>query len=397
VTATTVGLALALSFAGYTAVARVGTASARQIARAGRPAPAKTKSKSTASTASYGILIGPLRTKTGFTVQLQVNNCGTKTSGLLVDYEQGNAAAALDHSYEGPAPDCSVTPTLGASVLKVKWGGVLDFNLKLSGTGKLDMEKVDSTCGSSFFESRTARSSGSGVITIHSGALGRVSFSKVTAHVLGEGSTGCEASSGGSGTLPLSSSNTKWFGKSRQLTTAVDEARGSAVGQALARSQGTTTIPGPVTTTPTASTTLPTIDADGSGSRFLSVFDRPQSLVITASSLSPYNPLTIINDEKKDAPASGVSGSMAVALNTSDAFTVDSGDSNAQLVANAVFAKGILNFTATRDCTSVKDALDGTLSGTIVVKDPIFGTITYDGADAIGAAVGNADASLDTC
>jgi hypothetical protein len=384
-----VGFTLALGFAGYTAAAQVQTASARdQPARA-----AATTTKRTATTASYGILIGPLKTAAGFTVQLQVNNCGTSSSGLLVEFQEGNAAATLDHTYEGSAPQCSVTTGLGTAMLKVKWGSVLDFNLKLTGLGKLDLAKEESSCGSSFFESRTARTSGSGDIGIHAAAFGHLHFSHVTAHVLGDGGTGCEAGRGSS-TLPLSSaSSNKWFGGSASAT----KPKTYSVLPSLAGSRRTTTIPGPITTTPTTTSTLPTIDADGSGASFLSVFDQAEHLVITASSVSPYNPLTIINDEQADSPASGVTGSMEVALNNSDAFTVAAGDSNAQLFANAVFAKGILSFTATRDCSGTSDALDGTLTGSITVKDPIFGTITYAGADAIGAAVGNADASLQSC
>jgi hypothetical protein len=347
--------------------------------------PARPQVSSTGST-SYGILIGPLRAKGGFTVQLEVDNCGTASSAMLVEYLKGSTAATLDHSYQGPAPQCSVTPGLGRTVLKVRWGSVVNLDLEMAGTGKLDEQQIDSSCGTSFFESRTAESSGTGSIAIHPSALGRVSFSKVTAHLLGDGSSGCTAN-GGAGTLPLSGSNsTKWFARLARPTAP----------DALA-SLGTTTDPSPLPVSTPTSSALPSVNADGSGSQFWGVFDPAQSLVITASSQSPDNPLMIISDTVDDDPATGVSGTMSITVNTTDAFVAYAGDSSAQLVANAVFAKGILNFTATADCSRVSNALDGTLTGAIVVRDPVFGTITYDGGSALGAAVGNADASLQTC
>ncbi len=397
--AAVLGLVLALSAVAYGVSAGTQPAGART--RPSRVPATRMPSMgrmSTTTTASYGILIGPIAARHGFTVQLEVDNCGTSTSGLLVEYSEGDQAAALDHSYQGPAPHCSVSTDLGSTVLRVRWGSVLDVNLHLTGTGRLSRQTVRSSCGTSFFESRGAQTTGSATIRIHPRALGRIRFSKLSAHLIGDGATGCEAASGAS-TLPLSGgAGTPGFGSSARRTGSARR----AAGVVSAHPAVTVPVPAapttrPTTTTQTTAPSLPSVDADGSGSRFLATFDAARSLVITASSQSPYNPLTIITDQASDNPASGVSGTMSVTLNTPEAFTVDAGDSAAQLVAHAPFATGVLNFSATGDCAKVSDALDGTLTGALVIVDPVFGTITYSGASAIGAAVGNADASLGTC
>jgi hypothetical protein len=396
------GVIAALGFGAYSAVAA--------------PTPGRDAQPRKVTTSDFSVLIGPVTAKDGFKAEIEAVGCG-QGGGVLLSYEKGNNTVGLDHTYAGPDVSCKVSKTLEAATLKVHWGDVLNVDVKIATKVRLKKLEVDA-CKGSYLEYRTARLTGTATTAVHKAAFGRLSAIKAPVKVLASVSSGCSdsgtSSSGTStGTLPISgTSTTSGFIRS-QNRAALGQALLIAAGRAQSRFSNdattrtattttttttpTTTTTSPTTTTSTTATTPPTVTPDGSGTQFLAVFDDSENLVISAATDAPSKPLTVINDYQDDSPALDVFGSMAAVIQTQATFTPAAGDGSAQVTAAAPFAKGTLDFTATAACHSSTDALDGDLTGKIVVNDPIFGTLTYNGPAAVGAIVANGDADLSGC
>jgi hypothetical protein len=374
------------------------------------------------TTSDLSVVVGPFVAKGGYMTEIEAVDCNTTRGGVVVTYERGNAHVALVHTYEGADSSCTVAKNLETATLKVKWGTVLNLNLKLAGTAKLKHAAVQG-CTGSRFEYRGVGATGTTILAIHAADFGRLVRAKPTVQLSAVVGSGCTSSSG-TGGLPVSGGTSGRFSIAHGHSAL---ARAWSVGQARAVREGalsiarpatqrpafttttpmattttTVTTPSPTTTTVTGPATtvttpaaVPQVTPDGTGTVFEGIFNR--TLVIQSQTLARYTPLTIIYDYATDDPAPEVQGEMDAVIETPSAFTAVAGDGSAHLDSYGSFITGQLGFTATRACHGAADVLDGTLTGRFSVKDPVFGTLTFNGPTALGAALGNGDANFDNC
>lgn len=107
--------------------------------------------------------------------------------------------------------------------------------------------------------------------------------------------------------------------------------------------------------------------------------------------------IVTVSDSTGDQPATGVTGFFdAQLLGGKSLFSAASNLTKATLHGSGPVG-GSLKFTAQAACPGERNSRPGTLSGELVIHDPVLGTLHFSGAQAAGVYVAKGNGTAPTC
>jgi hypothetical protein len=287
-----------------------------------------------------GFVIGPLHAKDGVTVTIYGSGrCSGRTGYLSVDYSKGGARASISHSYldSKAKASCSVARNLRGGRLQVRWGSLLRISVRFTHAGAARKPTRIPDCRQFGGLDRFAQASGTMLLDIHAKQFGRIRVR--SAHVL--------------------------LTRSPRLKCHPPEASSREIDLIVDFGQG------------------PSISAS-SLSLFANQPPRGQRMLdITGFA---------------DHPGQGITGTVGAFFEGgASLFSAASNLSSAHVGADRPLLTGQLKFTALPACPGSPDAVNGTLSGRLVLHDPVLGKLSIPTGTLQAASLIRGNGSPPSC
>jgi PKD domain len=311
-------------------------------------------SPSAASTpAQAEVSVGPITTRPGWKLEFGYVNCGSKQGGLLqgqvvVTYSKRlGGHERVGHFYSNSAGTCSLNSSLSAGHLSVHWGKALDINVKfvdpkaLHGGGP-----PPAGCTGTTDASRKLTAAGTVRFSIHPSTLGSVKRRSVPVQAQSFGTADlCSAGNSSSGVISLGGLSKSQLASLQALfdSTSVEFGFGRPVDN-------------------------PNVTFDG-------------------LDYAKHRQLDF-DDNGGDRIAKHVSAEFDLELTGGKSLlSIARKLHSATVSVHAREVTGTLAFHALQSCPGWPDARNGTLTGAIIVTDPILGVVRFSAARATSAGV----------
>jgi hypothetical protein len=288
---------------------------------------------------SRTILIGPIRAAHGFEVTITGSACSTKHASVTVDYTRGTAKAMLSHSYGDAKAKgvCAATRSLRSGSLRARWGSMLRVEVRVVDAARRTTAPARlPNCRQRGGLTRSALVAGTIAADIHSRVFGRIHVRRARVELLRAGTVHCAPPRGGLNLQLVSGS------------------------RAPAPSVSNTT------------SLFATQPARGK-----------RSVTISAG---------------QDNPGGGITGSLFASFEGGPSlFTANSNLSSAHVGAMRPLLSGGLLFHGLPACPGSANAVNGTVSGRLVLHDPVLGSVTLDTTHLLFASLTKGSASPGQC